>query len=291
MILHIDTDIGHEMTDAAALVLAATQGEINLVGVSTVTGDTKFRMEIAKKLLELLKVHNVPVVPDAGAAQLIIDLANKYARELVLVGIGPLTNIAAALDLDQSLPQKIKHLVLMGGIIDQPIVDGIPIPRGFEYNFCTDSGAAEKVLNAGFNLTILPGDVTFQKNDPWTEAELSEIHKLEHPAIKLLAKLNDESLKNMHDGLEKAGFPAQFARPWVNDEMLMTYLIRQELFQIEVKKYRIEMPDKYPRFIEDPEGFEVTLIVDTDYNKVRRFILDHFATFPPTALDPTTLPD
>ncbi len=300
--LHLDTDIGSEMTDAAALTLAATFPNIELVGVSTVTDDAEFRAQMALKLLSLLGKDDIPVAPGIGipandfswervvfgledyqkrpfeksAARLIVEMANKYNGQLTLAGIGTLSNIAEALRLDETLPQKVKHFVVMGGMINPPMVDGIQVPRGFEYNFCNDSAAASLVLKAGFNLTIVPGDLTFRSDDPWTDREIEELETIGHPAIKLLAKLNKESMKSMYIGLQSAGLPTEFARPWVNDEVLMTYVMQPELFKTETKKYRLELPDKYPRFIEDEAGFEVTIVSDASLKEVRQFILNRF---------------
>jgi len=51
------------------------------------------------------------------AAQAILRLSHEYAGTLVLVAIAPLTNLALALTLDPSLPQRIARLVVMGGAV------------------------------------------------------------------------------------------------------------------------------------------------------------------------------
>ncbi len=150
------------MTDAAALVLAAVSPEIELLGVSTVTHDSVFRATVAKKFLRLFGQNKIPVVAGYGtggahtwekeiifpegyqpsksldkrpAWKLIVDLVNENKGEISIIGIGTTSNLAEALVHDPELPKKIKELVLMGGMIEPPIVDGKEIPRGFEYNF------------------------------------------------------------------------------------------------------------------------------------------------------------
>lgn len=49
------------------------------------------------------------------AALAIIRLANQFPGELVLVTVGPLTNLAIACSLDPTLPSKVKSLTWMGG--------------------------------------------------------------------------------------------------------------------------------------------------------------------------------
>jgi purine nucleosidase len=51
------------------------------------------------------------------AAQAILRLSHEHAGTLVLVAIAPLTNLALALTLDPSLPQRVARLVIMGGAV------------------------------------------------------------------------------------------------------------------------------------------------------------------------------
>src|SRR3989344_2253966 len=189
----LDTDMGSEMTDAATLTLAAISPEIELLGVTTVTHDSVFRASVAKKFLDLLGRKEIPVssgfgtsgdhkwekeiiFPDGyepskeldlrSASQLILDLVNENKGDITLVGIGTTTNIAEALAKDSDLPNKVKGLILMGGMIEQPVVDGKIIPRGFEYNFCNDSLSIEKIIKAGFkspgtNVKLNPALIIF----------------------------------------------------------------------------------------------------------------------------------
>ncbi len=192
------------------------------------------------------------------------------------MGIGTTTNIAKALEEDSELPKKVSSLILMGGMIEPPTVDGKTIPRGFEYNFCNDSASIEKIIKAGFNLTILPGDLTFQQNDPWTEEELKRLTEIKHPSVELLVRLKNGSLLAMKEGMQKANLPIEFAKPWVNDEFVAAYLIKPELFETEDLLIRWELPDKYPRLIPSDAGYAVTLISKTNFPKTREFIIERF---------------
>ncbi len=296
----LDTDIGSEMTDAATLCLLAISPEIELLGVTTVTHDSIFRASVAKRFLELLGKTDIPVSAGFGTThkhewekelifstgykpleldprpswQLILDLVNQNKEDITLVGIGTTTNIAKALDEDPELPKKVKNLVLMGGMIEPPIVDGKQIPRGFEYNFCNDSASIEKIIKAGFSLTILPGDLTFQQDDPWTEEELTQLSQIKHPAAELLVKLKNGSLIAMKAGMEKVGLPQEFVKPWVNDEFVAAYLIKPELFQTQGMFIKWELPDKYPRLIPAETGYPVRLINKTDFKQTRKFIVN-----------------
>lgn len=300
----LDTDVGSEMTDVTALCLAATSPEIELLGVSTVTHDTIFRASVAKKFLRLLGKDDVPVSAGFGNGgehnwekqvifpegytpleldkrqgyELILNLVNENKNDVVLVGIGTTTNIAKALKIDADLPQKVSKFVLMGGMINPPMVDGKQIPIGFEYNFCNDNVSATKIIEAGFNLTILPGDLTFVQDDPWTEENLKELVAIQHPAIKLLVALQNQSLTEAKTGMEKVELPLEFAKPWVNDEFVISYLIKPELFETKDTFISWELDGKYPKIQIVDNGFPVTLITRTDFEKTRKFIVDKMKT-------------
>jgi purine nucleosidase len=56
-------------------------------------------------------------VESEHAAQAILRLSHEHAGSLVFVAMAPLTNLALALKLDPTLPQRISRLVLMGGAV------------------------------------------------------------------------------------------------------------------------------------------------------------------------------
>lgn len=299
----LDTDIGSEMTDAATLCMVARAPELDLLAVTTVTHDAHFRASTAALFLELLG-KKVPIaagersaeehsweksvlfpngytpahLDERSASQLIVDTINQFPGEVAILGIGTLTNIAGALDLNPELPSKTKELLLMGGMIKPPIVGGKQIPIGFEYNFCNDNVAATKVISAGFNLTILPGDVTFQEADPWTDDDVAYIAGLAHPAAKLLSQLQNRSIAEAKQGLEYAGLPLEFAQHWVNDELLPTYLLRPDLYQTLNTHIQWRLEGKYPMITLADAGFPVRIITQVDFAEARKFILNRLET-------------
>ena len=66
MKIWIDTDIGGDIDDSLALLLAMSVKDLEIVGVSTVFENTYLRAEIAKKLLTLGGKPNVPVYAGVG---------------------------------------------------------------------------------------------------------------------------------------------------------------------------------------------------------------------------------
>src|SRR5438128_1016949 len=62
----LDTDIGTDIDDIYALILAARSPELDLRAVTTVNNDTELRAKIAKKVLQLLGRDHVPVAVGEG---------------------------------------------------------------------------------------------------------------------------------------------------------------------------------------------------------------------------------
>ncbi|PZU19367.1 MAG: nucleoside hydrolase, partial [Stenotrophomonas sp.] len=150
--LLIDTDPG--VDDALALLMAFADERHDVVALTVAAGNVglEYTVRNALKLCEVAGREDVPVfagTPDPlvypaedaahvhgrdgfgdvdlplaarkveaeHAALAILRLSHQYAGELLLVALGPLTNIALALKLDPSLPQRVKRFVVMGGAI------------------------------------------------------------------------------------------------------------------------------------------------------------------------------
>lgn len=64
--LIIDTDIGTYYDDAFAVLLASRSPEVDLLGVTTVYGDTDLRSRIARKILNIAGRQDVPVFKGIG---------------------------------------------------------------------------------------------------------------------------------------------------------------------------------------------------------------------------------
>jgi inosine-uridine nucleoside N-ribohydrolase len=178
----LDTDIGTDIDDAFAVALIARSPELELLGVTTVSGDTHARARLAAKLLWEAGLRRVPVVAGEPGRPLPIE-QTRWARNFrspqlrpgsavnfldatlrrlpgttTIVAIGPLTNIAALLQKDPAIAKKISRIVLMGGSIYHGYGDD-PTPVA-EYNIAADPAAAQKVFSSGVHMLMVPLDVT-----------------------------------------------------------------------------------------------------------------------------------
>jgi len=88
--------------------------------------------------------------------EVILDAAERWGAELTIVALGPLTNLALALQEDPRRLGRAGRIVVMGGAIAVP---GNITPAA-EFNFYVDPEAAAAVLEAGLPVELVPLDVT-----------------------------------------------------------------------------------------------------------------------------------
>ncbi|QPM91532.1 nucleoside hydrolase [Pseudooceanicola algae] len=111
---------------------------------------------------------------DTWGPDLIIDMVRAAPDELILVPVGPMTNVAHALMKAPDIAEKLKGIVLMGGTIWHPGVPGIPSPVA-DANFFNDPEAARIVFQSGARVTMIGMDVTMKTR--LTAAMMADIAK------------------------------------------------------------------------------------------------------------------
>jgi inosine-uridine nucleoside N-ribohydrolase len=92
----------------------------------------------------------------ASAAEVLVARAGAGGADLTVVALGPLTNLALALEADRTALRRARRVVVMGGAVDVP---GNVTPTA-EFNFHVDPEAAARVLGAGLRLDLVPLDAT-----------------------------------------------------------------------------------------------------------------------------------
>lgn len=190
--LILDCDTG--VDDAVAIAYAALHPSIDLLAVGAVWGNVEVALATRNTLrvLDLVGRPDVPVAQGAAgprrgdpatfsthvhgadgqggagdtqpvrdpapvtAAQQIVDLVRAHPGEVWLVPVGPLTNIALALDLDPELPSLVAGVSLMGGSAGAP---GNVTPVA-EANIWHDPEAAAAVFDAPWPIVMAGLDVT-----------------------------------------------------------------------------------------------------------------------------------
>jgi inosine-uridine nucleoside N-ribohydrolase len=111
----------------------------------------------------------------AGPAdELITKMARQYPDEMTLIAIGPLTNLALAIQKDPGGMRKLKEIVIMGGAVRT----GGNITSHAEFNIFSDPLAANIVFGSQLLITLVPLDVTHQVSltPEWMEQRVTPIN-------------------------------------------------------------------------------------------------------------------
>lgn len=216
VVMDVDTGID----DAVALLLAVRSPELDLVGVGSVAGNVAADVAARNSLrvLEAADAIHVPVAvgasqpllepvheatnvhgadglgetdqpPPAGApsrehaVDQLLRLSHQHTGELVVVAVGPLTNLALALTRDPGLAQRLGRIVLMGG---SARAGGNRRPWA-EANIASDPEAAEVVFRCPTPRTMVGLDVTLQVTVD--EADVAALDRSGDPAGAFAAQI------------------------------------------------------------------------------------------------------
>jgi len=179
----LDTDIGSDIDDTWALAFLLNCPELDLKLVVSDTGDTLYRAKLLGKLLEAAGRADVPVgigIPlepapkpqqawvanyalenypgpvYADGVGAIIDCIRSSSEPVTIVAIGPVANIAAALNRDPDIVKNTNFVGMQGSIYEGNTSVGDISP---EYNVVRYPYACQKVFSAPWdNMTITPLD-------------------------------------------------------------------------------------------------------------------------------------
>lgn len=191
----IDTDPG--IDDAMAIFLALRSPEVEVIGLTTIYGNvyTTLATRNALHLLEVAGRTDIPVAegshvtitkgtklriadfvhgadglgnqnfdPPKGkpveqsAAAFLVEQAKLHPGKVTVVALGPLTNIALAIELDPEFCKNIGQIVLLGGAFS---VNGNVNPAA-EANIFGDPDAADIVFTCGADILAVGINVTHQ---------------------------------------------------------------------------------------------------------------------------------
>lgn len=154
-----------DMDDALAIMYLLGNPQATVLGITTTYGNNEEDKvyDCTRKLLADLSLSHIPVVSGEGtlgsrgslAPKFLVEQVNNHKNDIYLLAIGSLTNLQAAYELDNAFFDKLSGIVLMGGITEPLLVNGIPMK---ELNFSCDPKAAETVLTKGHNVSILSGN-------------------------------------------------------------------------------------------------------------------------------------
>ena len=250
----IDTDPGQD--DAVAILLAlASPEEIDVLGITAVAGNVPLDLtknnaltggELAQKpevkvfagcdtpmkrpLVTAEHVHGKtgldgPILPKPKmplqkqhAVDFIIQtVRNNKASTITLCPLGPLTNIATAIQKAPDIKEKIQEIVLMGGAYFEV---GNITPTA-EFNIYVDPEAADIVFQSNIKITVLPLDVTHKALV--TKARNDAFRALNSPVGKAVAEMTD-----FFERFDKEKYGSDGAP--LHDPCVIAYILSPDLF-------------------------------------------------------------
>ncbi len=249
----IDTDPGQD--DAVAILAALASSELDVMGITAVAGNVPLRLtEInARKICELAgrpdvkvfagcdrplrrplttaeEIHGKtgldgPVLPEpkmplqeSHAVDFIVrSLRSCPEKTVTLCPLGPLTNIAAAMERDPEIVPKIQEIVLMGGA---NFARGNVTPAA-EFNIFVDPHAADAVFKSGVPITVMPLDVTHKAIA--SPARVETFRSIGNRAGRAAAELMSFYERFDIRKYGKGGAP-------LHDPCVIAYLLKPDLF-------------------------------------------------------------
>ena len=259
----IDTDPGQD--DAAAIMLALGSPELEVLGLTVVAGNVPLLLTernarivcemcgrtdikvfagadrpLQRTLVTAEHVHGKtgldgldlfePSFPlqDTHAVDFIVDsVMNEAPGTITLCPIGPLTNIALAIQKEPSIAGRLKQIVLMGG----GYFEQGNITPSAEFNIYVDPEAADRVFSCGAPITMMPLDVTHKVMT--TKKRVDAIRVINNPAAQALVDMLEFSERFDEEKYGTDGGP-------LHDPTTIAWLLQPRLFKGRLCNVEIE---------------------------------------------------
>ncbi|WND39716.1 nucleoside hydrolase [Streptomyces sp. BB1-1-1] len=277
--LVLDTDIGSDVDDALALGVLLGSPEVDLVGITTVYGDTLLRARLAHRLAALAghaptvvpgaaetlsgkevwwpghegtcfdDLHTEPVRDDLNAADFLAETVRARPGEVDVMAIGPLANLAQTLQRHEDFAEAVGTVYLMGGFFGP---DAKP-----EHNILSDVAAARTVFEAGLPMVVSGLETTTRFR---VESDGIEAIRAAGPYGTALAREIDTWIEFK-------------SRTWTtpHDPITALSMLRPDLYTFERGHVTVE-DDGLTVFHADPAG-PVRLVTDADLPAVAEQIV------------------
>lgn len=301
----LDTDIGTDVDDAYALVLAARSPQLDLRAVTTVHAKVAVRAAIAKKLLVLMGRDHVAVAPGRAQAlngqeglwggwegkglldpkeevpgvagqeapKLLADLIASSKEKITVVSVGGLTNIAVALQQRSAIKDNIERIVIMGGCVHPILILGKRIPDRMETNLHSDVDAAAEVLRSGLPITLVPAEVTFPTK--LLRSDFARIQESRAPLALAMTRMTKVWEPFVQGFAKNSGIGAYYEDGVVmlHDPLAVAALVDPTMVKIERQPIRVEVTKNSIRTVPDPQSpIVVDLLVSADVRRLSHLV-------------------
>ncbi|KAL8491670.1 hypothetical protein ACS0TY_023315 [Phlomoides rotata] len=209
----IDTDPGIDDAVAIFVALQSPEVELEIAGRTdipvaegshvTITKGTKLRIADFVHGTDGLGNQNFP--PPKGkpieqsAVDFLIEQARLYPGKITVVALGPLTNIALAVQADPEFVKNVGQIVLLGGAFS---VNGNVNPAA-EANIFGDPDAADIVFTSGADVLAIGINVTHQV--VLTDADRDKLAESSGKFAQYMCKILDVYFSYHHDAYSTKG--------------------------------------------------------------------------------------
>ncbi|WP_257350395.1 nucleoside hydrolase [Pseudalkalibacillus decolorationis] len=261
----MDCDPGHD--DAISIILAAVQPELEIIGITTVSGNAEIEKTTmnALKICDLVSLTDVvvskgaseplvrfretapsihgdsgldgPVLPEPSrswseehGSDTIVRLIKESKEPVTILPTGPLTNIALALSKAPEIKDKIEEIVLMGGG-----TYGNWTPTA-EFNIWADPEAAKKVFDSGIPTVVMGLDITHQALA--TKEVIDQVNKIDNNVAKIVGELLVFFASTYKEMFDFDGAP-------VHDVLTVAYCVAPELFKTKDVNITVETKGEF----------------------------------------------
>ncbi|MBU8879033.1 nucleoside hydrolase [Bacillus sp. FJAT-29790] len=261
----MDCDPGHD--DAIAIILAASQPKLEILGITTVSGNAEIEKTTinALKTCDLVSLHDVivskgaseplirvretapgihgdsgldgPDLPEPSrswsgehGSDTIIRLVKESKEPVTLLPTAPLTNIALALSKAPEIKDNIEEIVLMGGG-----TFGNWTPTA-EFNIWADPEAAKKVFDSGIPIVVMGLDITHQALA--TKEVIDQVNKIDNKVAKIVGELLVFFASTYKEMFDFDGAP-------VHDVLTVAYCVAPELFKTKDVNITVETKGEF----------------------------------------------
>lgn len=285
-----DTDIGSDIDDSFALGYLLNKSNIELIGVTCVSGQSYERALLSKIMIELSSA-DIPVycgndrplgnqeelqpvchmaslldkysvhqkIEKENASDYLVRTVNENPGEITLVSVAPFTNVAQALLKDHDFGKKLKRLVIMGGKVDQ----SKNLEKVLDWNILCDVKAGEIMFGSEFKeLVIFPCDLT------------NTVFTLSSYLKENVSGIYAEVLNDMGNNW----FERDHSVFHYHDPMAAVYCVRPELFKLIDGDMSIihDKNGSYTVFNENGHKHRLAVGIDADeFIKELYYIINH----------------
>jgi purine nucleosidase len=277
----IDTDPGQD--DAVAIMLALASPEIEVLGIVAVAGNVPLPLTqinsrkicelagktdvkvyagadqpLVHKLVTAEHVHGrtgldgpdlpsptMPLQEQHGVDFIIETFMAHASGDITLCVLGPMTNVAKAIQKEPLIIPRIKRIVAMGG----GFFEGGNVTPAAEFNIYVDPHAADIVFQSGIPITLIPLDCTHKALT--TNARVEKFRTMKNKSGPAIAEMMDffERFDELKYGTD--GGP-------LHDPCVIAWLLDPELFTSRFVNVAIEVESELTRGMTVIDWWRVT---------------------------------